>query len=247
MGMFDNIMDSVVQFAKNHGLMQTDPNALPTQPIAPAPAQQSMVRKAPTTWAERRKALEEEVARNPEKYLPIYRMNHKSGGLETLPTFINKDIMGEYLKAYRESQKHGNNGYTPEDLMAILAQEARPDFGFNDFHYPHSSKEAKRIYDALTDAGFDHNKAGFAALLKEKELVAKRLGISKFRSWNGTGVNQYGQSGHEYANKVNQTKDLINHEKNKPVKDYFYKVLSPEKRAALESLDYNDPFGDSIA
>ena len=245
MGLFDTIKNGALNIATNLGLYT--PLQTYQAPVTPSyTSQQPTVHKSPT-WAERRKAIEEEVKKNPDMYLYAYRLDPKTGSLETLPSYYNKNFVEPYLRAYKASQKYGNNAYSPDDLMAIMLQEGRTNFGFNKFHLDTAPKQAQEIYKKLMNEGHDYEEAGFAALLKEKELVAKRLGISPYRAWNGTGVNKYGQSGSEYAKKVEKTKELIQHEKNKQTRDFFHKFLSPEKRAELDSFDYTDPFGDTIA
>lgn len=211
----------------------------PAAVIKPPPA-------ANASWAEKYNYQKEQYQNRPNDFLFGYRYDKKSDGLETVPTFFEKKQFEPFLDAYKASRKHGNIEISPDDFAAIMLQEGRYDFGFNKYDYDTSPSSSKSIYDKLKKEGYSDRAAGFAALLNEKHQVAKRLGIPMPMAWNGTGMSKAGQTGREYARKVQKTKEILNHEKNSTIRDYFRKALTPEQRAALESLEYNDPFGDSI-
>lgn len=219
----------------------------PNAPVAtgvPLVKKQMMPPADNASWTEKYAYQKQQYQDRPNDFVHGYRYNNKTGSLESLPSFFEKRQFEPFLEAYKASKKHGNVEVSPDDFAALMLQEGRYDFGFNKFDYDTAPKKAKEIYDKLKKEGYPDRAAGFAALLNEKHQVAKRLNIPIPMAWNGTGMSKAGQTGREYSKKVQKTKELLNHPKNQPVREYFQKTFEP--RAELESLDYNDPFGDSI-
>lgn len=184
----------------------------------------------------------------PDNWISGYRHDPKTkDGLETMKFYAEKENMDKFLEALKVAKNLGVDNITPEDLTAMFLQEGRSDFGYNGFNPVNAPKPALEVYDRLKKAGYSELIAGFPALIKEKALAAQRKGIPFYRAWNGTGVNDYGQTGEDYRKKVEKTKEIVKHPKNKDLYEYIRNRLTPEQRAELESLDYNDPFEDSIA
>jgi hypothetical protein len=236
MGLFDYIKGGVGSLAAMFSPQQvTQPQpAIPTPPAAGSP------------WAVQYAYDKQMYESNPDKYLLGHRLDHKKGDVESLPKYFKKEDFEHYLTPYAESLKFGNHRLAPEDLAAMLLQEGRYDFGFNKFHYDTAPKPAKELYDKLKEKGFSERQAGFAALINEKKMVADRKGIPFGMAWNGTGKTKQGRTGKQYAKELEAQKRLLQHEKNKDLVNYFRSRLTPQQRAELENLDYNDPFGDSV-
>ena len=209
----------------------------PPLPVAPPPN---------SPWLQQYLYQKEMYQRQPQNYIYGHRLDPKKGDVESLPKYFKKEDFEHYLTPYKASLKHGNHKLDPEDLAAMLLQEGRYDFGFNKFDYDTAPSSAKQIYDTLKKEGYTDRQAGFAALINEKKLVADRTGMPFYRAWNGAGRTKAGRTGKQYAQEVEATKRLLSHEKNKELLKYFRERLTPQQRAELESLDYNDPFGDSI-
>ena len=237
MGLFDIIKEKL-------GL--TDPAPVQNTP-ANASKTPSTAISQPQTWQDKYNEEKRLYEANPDAYLVGYRLDPKKGQPETLPKYFKKDMFEHYLDAYAKSKKYGNVDIAPESLAAILLQEGRYDFGFNKFDYNTAPKQAKQVYDQMVKDGFTPRQAGFAALINEKKVVAERTGMPFYRAWNGAGRTKAGKTGKQYAKEVEATKKLLQHEKNKQFYQYFVNKLTPQQRAELESLDYNDPFGDSVA
>lgn len=142
--------------------------------------------------------------------------------VETLNTIYSRDTVKEYISALRDAIAMGYKVPSADDLAAIALIEGREDFGYNSASNleltkaPEESKdawetrykgdpEAGRVYEALKDK-YGTSAAGFAALVAEKQLTADRLGVPFSRAWNGLGTNKYGQSGDDYATKIELTK-----------------------------------------
>ena len=142
--------------------------------------------------------------------------------VETLNTIYSRDTVREYIDALREAVNLGYKIPSADDLAAIALIEGREDFGYNSksnlelSEAPEDSKDVwqtnykgdpkvQGVYDALKDK-YGTAPAGFAALVAEKQRTAERLGVPFSKAWNGMGTNKYGQSGDDYATRVELTK-----------------------------------------
>ena len=132
--------------------------------------------------------------------------------LETLPSRVDKTTMQDFIRAMRAGEKLGVPQLPPEYLAALLMQEGRSDFGFNEMNM--NNPKAKMIAEQLMQEGFNDTAAGFSGALYDKMQTAMRLKKPFSTVWNGTGVSMYGQSGDQYTNKFTQGFPATMHPKN---------------------------------
>ena len=123
--------------------------------------------------------------------------------------------MQDFIKAMRAGEKYGVPQLPPEYLAALLLQEGRSDFGFNEMNM--NNPKARMIAEMLMQEGFDDTSAGFGGALYDKMQTAMRLKKPFSTVWNGTGVNMYGQSGKQYTDKFGQGFGAVMHPKNAPL------------------------------
>jgi hypothetical protein len=131
---------------------------------------------------------------------------------------------------------------TPDEMVALLAQEGRTDFGANDLHpnnYAHN-KQATELHQQLLKMGYDPMAAGFPALLLEKQTVAKRLDVPWQQAWNGMGtVRGTSRTGADYAKEIgmNAQNIAVNKDAVKAVKQL---MQEPKKADTLEAANSRD-------
>lgn len=148
-----------------------------------------------------------------------YRMNFKTGDLETLPHKFSKGEITPYLSAVKAAKDMGTPMPGPDYLASMLLMEGRPDFGFDSLNT--NNKRAVALRDALVEQGHDPKAAGMAAALMDKQEVAERKGVTLGHAWNGLGRSKH-QSGKQYGQKLlRQMQDAIPQPQNNPLFDYI--------------------------
>ena len=154
----------------------------------------------------------------PPEFIPGYRPDVKGKyggkeGLETQPTYFDKMQIQDYVRAMRAGEPYGVPQLPPEYLANLALREGRSDFGFNELNY--KNKKAADISKALATSGQHEDPASdFAGALYDKMNTAMRLKKPFTTMWNGTGVNDYGQSGNTYTQKFTQGFPATMHPKN---------------------------------
>jgi hypothetical protein len=166
-------------------------------------------------------------------YIQGYRANPKNkyganDYMETLPTEYDKYNMQKYISAMREGRAFGVPQLTPQQLTNMALHEGRDDFGFNYTTDVEHSKKAKNIVDSLTKQGFDDESALFAGVVYDKYQTSKRLNKPFEEIWNGTGINDVGQSGADYAKKFKDTSYAATNAKNKELIDYINRATKKQ-------------------
>jgi len=140
----------------------------------------------------------------PPEFIPVYRPDVKGKyggkeGLETMPIYLDKMQLQEYVRAMRAGEPHGVPQLPPEYLANMALREGRSDFGFNQIN--HHNAKAMAISKTLATSGQHEDPASdFAGAIYDKMNTAMRLKKPFSTLWNGTGVNDYGQSGKQYTN-----------------------------------------------
>lgn len=244
--MFDNIRDFAVELAKKSGFYQAAPVAVP-QSEKQKISLYELFKNQPNTlsWDDKYKIKKSAYEQDPDSFLKGYRADNKTGKLENLPDFFAKRDFDPYVNAYVDSLKHGNYRLDPETMASMMFKEGRFDFGFNKVDLENASEKVKKIYQE-TLKNHPKRAAEFAAAIQQHKERADHTGLPFPMIWNGTGRAKDGHTGKQYAQEFEKFKQMIRHPKNKEALDYFRNKLTPQQRAELESLDYNDPFGDSI-
>lgn len=179
----------------------------------------------------------------PRQSLTVRKTNYTTGNVEEIPTYystkkmvdeydqkgktrsnVKEDIDTNILHALADAQRINKNiSISPEEMTALLMQEGRTDFGATDLtstdkawaHNP----QAVKLEKALIDMGHNPNSAGMAALMLEKQQVAKRKGVPWQAAWNGLGKTSSGRTWKDYVKEYNM--NLNNVGANKDALDYI--------------------------
>ena len=191
----------------------------------------------------------------PPEFIPAYRPDVKGKyggkeGLETQPTYFDKMQMQEYVRAMRAGEPHGVPQLPPEYLANLALREGRSDFGFNEMNY--KNKKAADISKLLATSGQHEDSASdFAGALYDKMNTSMRLNKPFSTVWNGTGVNDYGQSGNQYTQKFTQGFPATMHAKNDALlqairEAYNYKPPVQQEQTNMPNVDImSNPTGFS--
>lgn len=176
--------------------------------------------------------------------ISFYRANpqNKFGakdGLETIKSRVDKTTMEDFVKAMRAGEKYGVPQLPPEYLAALLLQERRGDFGFNELNK--HNKKAQQIAELLMQEGFDDASAGFGGALYDKMQIAMRLKKPFSTVWNGTGISKYGKTGDQYTDEFGQGFNAVMHPKNQNLLEaikeaYNYQPPQPPQGISAEGL-----------
>lgn len=94
--------------------------------------------------------------------------------------------------------------------------------------YDTNNPQLRSLYDTLVQRGYPKDTARFLTTLKEKNDVARRLGISLAEAWNGTGVNYNGSSGRDYARGYQAHLKVMSHPKNKAFVGFIRNAMESE-------------------
>lgn len=186
-------------------------------------------------------------------YQPTVNPKHGTGGVENLPQYLNARELYWLLQGAKESNQRNEYKLTPEALVTKLLVEGRGDAGTNEFDT--KNKKSWDMYKAVNEAvggkALPDNMrmiselAGvFAAAVRDKAEVAKRLNIPFERAWNGTGVSSStGKSGQQHANRYDQALQLgvATNPKNAHLLDYVTRALAgnltPQEHLAARISD----------
>lgn len=199
----------------------------------------------------------------PQEGMQVYRVDPTTGKSESLPRVYDTalaeatlDKAGNWNKRYDNSvdpntlhalsdamKINGDLKISPEEVVALLAQEGRPDLGANvkDIKEGFQHNPQAVMLDAqLRQMGYNQYDAGTAALLLDKQQTASRLS-KKFGHevpwtavWNGLGKTKEGRTGYDYAREYNM--NLKNAPANQKAIDYVRRHMTdPEEQAQKQA------------
>ena len=179
-------------------------------------------------------------------------------GLETLPQprfdvggdrYHNRvedptisDVYGDSSKAIQQlyryarlngaANKYGYPSLSPEDVAAMALKEGRSDLGYNavNLGHPDELKFNKMLRDTYNLTLNDQN---FLAALFAKQRVADKFKIPFANAWNGTGVNDAGQSGKDYAKNYEHHKKAALHPNNQQLMELVNRAIEDGKKHGL--------------
>ena len=182
--------------------------------------------------ADKKTKASERWANVPWDGVQIYKTDYSTGMPESRPLIYDTKMLESQLgqrgavapnvrdsidpntiHALYEAQKLSPHiKISPEEVVALLAQEGRGDFGVNAKdamegwkHNPHAAE----LNAKLQDLGYNPYDAGTAALLLDKQMTARRLSEKTGKEipwqavWNGLGVTKTGRTGYDYAREFN--------------------------------------------
>jgi len=147
-------------------------------------------------------------------------------GLETIPKKFEEDRLDDPATMYRfarvagAAQKYGYPTMSPEEIVAFALKEGRADIGYNAMT-PRNKQELN--FDKKLDAAHDilPIDKNFLGMLRAKKDVANRKGITFAEAWNGTGINDQGQSGKDYSQNWEAHRTAAEHPKNKEFMNFI--------------------------
>jgi len=161
-------------------------------------------------------------------------------GLETLPLrdktkmmrgdngenlgnpYLSGDQVYAIARGMGATKQQGVVQLPPEQLAGMILQEGRPDLGNNiggkrakkPEYYDPDSKSQAEMFDTLKASGLHSHTASWLTKATAKQQIADRLKMPFAVAWNGSGTNAYGQSGAEYAQKLQRNIAAAQHPKN---------------------------------
>ena len=166
----------------------------------------------------------------------------------TVPVFSGKDTTRQIIDPATFHALHDamrlnpNLKVSPQEMVTLLAQEGRTDFGANDIapeNYAHNP-QATAMYKRLMNMGYSEEAAGLPALLLDKQMIARRLNVPWQQAWNGMGtVSWSGRTGADYAKEIGMNANNIGVNKNavNAVQQY---MQEPKNIASLSEINMQD-------
>jgi hypothetical protein len=139
----------------------------------------------------------------------------ETSSIYTDPSKAVQDVY-RHARTLGAANKYGYATLSPEEAAAFVLKEGRSDLGYNGDATINGNKKDVEFSDMLSKTYNMHpHDRGFLATLNSKQRVAEKLGIPLAEAWNGTGKNQLGQSGKDYAKNWETHKEAAQHPKNK--------------------------------
>jgi hypothetical protein len=171
-------------------------------------------------------------------------MHPTNNDLETADSYNNsKKAIQEIYRMARingAAEKHGYPAMSPEDLAAFALKEGRPDYGFNGGSLNNYTRKLNK--ELNSQFNIHPHDAAFLTTIADKKRLADKLGIPIAEAWNGTGKNELGQTGKDYANDWENHKRAALHEKNKELMNIINRGINDGKKHgfALKENQYKD-------
>jgi hypothetical protein len=124
----------------------------------------------------------------------------------------------KYARLNGAAAKYGYPSLSPEEIAAFALKEGRSDLGHSGVVVGNKDDLAfqKLIQETYNLPIHDAN---FLVALNSKNRVANKLNIPLAEAWNGTGVNNSGQTGKQYAKSFEHHKQVASHPMNKELMD----------------------------
>jgi len=138
----------------------------------------------------------------------------------------------KYARLNGAAAKHGYPAFTPEEIAAFTLKEGRTDLGHSGVNFG-NKKDVE--YDRMLSDTY-HLPAqdlNFLAAIASKKRVADKLGISLAEAWNGTGINEAGQSGKEYSKNWEAHKQAALHPQNKQLFEIIQRGIADGQKYGL--------------
>jgi hypothetical protein len=158
-------------------------------------------------------------------------LNPETSTIYTNPSKAIQELY-RYARLNGAATKHGHAAFTPEEIAAFMLKEGRTDLGMGGVSF--GNKKDMEYDQMLRDTYLlpfkDQN---FLAAIGSKKRVADKLGISLAEAWNGTGVNEAGQSGKQYAKNWEDHKKAALHPKNKQLLEVIQRGIADGQKFGL--------------
>ena len=124
----------------------------------------------------------------------------------------------KYSRLNGAAAKYGYPALNPEDVAAFVLKEGRSDLGHGGVNV--GNKADREFEKSIQDTyNIPFRDANFLVALNSKNRVANKLKIPFAEAWNGTGTNESGQTGKQYAESWEAHKQAALHPMNKELMD----------------------------
>jgi hypothetical protein len=183
---------------------------------------------------------------NTGRRLVVNKLNSANPDPETSTSNDNSEKAIQELYRYARlngaAAKYNMPSLTPEEMVAFALKEGRPDIGHSGIRVGNKTEKEfdENIKNTYNISPRDRN---FLLTLYAKQQVAKKLNIPFAEAWNGTGTNEVGQTGKQYAQNYQLHLNAASHPKNQQLLDLIKKGIDdgqkhglPLKSAELEDV-----------
>ena len=143
-------------------------------------------------------------------------LNPETSTIYTNPSKAVQELY-RYARTNGAAAANGLPSLPPEDLAAFLLKEGRTDLGAGGGSGDRYTREFRE--NVLSKYDLTPKDTSFLSLLQNKQRLAKKLNIPFAMAWNGTGVNEVGQTGKQYAENYEAHKQAVAHPKNQELMD----------------------------
>ena len=166
---------------------------------------------------------------HPENVIAAYRHDPKSPtGVESLPTYYKKDDVVGIAQAMKDTKDIlGGRTLQPQDFTNLLLKEGRSNAGFNNLDK--NNREAQALATQLGQIGYEDLPAGAAAAIHQKLQLSDRLKIPFGMAWNGTGKNEFGVTGRQYARDLSASMPAVSNPANRELYNTVRSILQPNE------------------
>ena len=137
-------------------------------------------------------------------------LNPETSTIYTNPSKAVQELY-RFARTNGAAAANGLPSLPSEDLAALLLKEGRTDLGASAAHDKYTQEFEDKV---LRKYNLTRRDTEFLTLLQSKQRLAKKLNIPFAMAWNGTGVNEVGQTGKQYAENYETHKQAAAHPKN---------------------------------
>jgi len=138
-------------------------------------------------------------------------LNPETSTIYTNPSKAVQELY-RFARTNGAAAANGLPSLPPEDLAAFLLKEGRTDLGAGGGGNDKYTQEFKD--KVLSKYNLTNRDTAFLTLLQNKQRLAELHNIPFAMAWNGTGVNEVGQTGRQYAKNYEAHKQAVTHPKN---------------------------------
>ena len=137
-----------------------------------------------------------------------------------------------YARLNGAAEKHGHPAFSLEEIAAFALKEGRTDLGMGGVSFG-NKKDLE--YDKMLRETYQlpFKDQNFLAAVASKKRIANKLGLPLAEVWNGTGVNEAGQSGKDYAKNWETHKQAALHPKNKQLMAIIQRGMADGQKYGL--------------
>jgi hypothetical protein len=183
--------------------------------------------------------------------LPLQRFEVGGHKLYKQPTDKNPDTstpysdsskaiqtLYRYARANGAAEAAGHPSLSPEELAAMALKEGRFDYGMSGGS---SNKFAYNYYlDLKNKYNITPSEMQFLSTIADKKRIAEKFNIPFAKAWNGTGTNEVGQTGEQYAADMQNHLKAATNPKNKELLNLIQRAIDDGKKYGFPLKANND-------